>query len=457
MAVGDGPEAVFAYGEFVFGYPPAPHHREMVEFTLDGILRRRNTVILEPRGASKTTWDTTILPAWLISKFPDLRVALVSNTDAQARDFSRAIKYTFESNDAQRKLFGDLAGERKKWTDKEWLRTESRWHGSKDVTVFAVGVGGATISKRFDLIVCDDILDEENTGTIDQQEGVVTWFNKTLMPCLAPDGVVIVIGTRWAEGDLYEKLLTPKEDGGSGWRVLIRQALTEDSEGDLVSYWPSMFSVERLLEIRDQVGSALFSCSYQNDISGLLAGNVFRGPFDHFDMLPEGHKYSIKMGVDLASSTKERADFTARVTTAEDYCGEECSLRGTYYVLSAVRDKRESHHSEFIYEGWLARPDMNLVILETVQFQSTLLHGVMEDYPGIPIEGKATDTDKTSRARAVSAKVEAHKVKFHQSLKGSAFEMELFSFPKGHDDFVDALGFSMDLARGGFIFGSLRR
>lgn len=456
MALSDGPEAVFAYGEYVFGYRAAPHHREMVSFTLEGILRRKNTVVLEPRGGAKTTWDTTILPAWLISKFPDLRVALVSNTDAQARDFSRAIKFTFESNEAQRELFGDCASN-KKWTDKEWLRAGSRWHGSKDVTVFAVGVGGATISKRFDLIICDDILDEENTGTIDQREAVVTWFHKTLLPCLAPDGVVVVIGTRWAESDLYEMLTTPKDDGGSGWRCLTKQALTEDDEGNLASYWPDVFSVARLLEIREQMGSALFSCSYQNDIRGLLAGNIFKGPFEHFDQLPEGHRYSVKMGVDLASSVKERADFTARVTTAEDQCGGQCPLNGTYYVLSAYRDKRESHHSEFVYEGWLARPDMNLVLLETVQFQSTLLHGIMEQYPEIPIEGKKTDTDKTSRARAVAAKIEAHKVLLHRSLRGSAFEMELFSFPKGHDDFVDALGFSMDLASSGFVFGSMRR
>ena len=47
------------------------------------------------------------------------------------------------------------------------------------------------------------------------------------------------------------------------------------------------------------------------------------------------------MGVDLASSEKERADYTARVTTAEDD-------DGNFYVLSVVRDKRETHHAEFI-------------------------------------------------------------------------------------------------------------
>ena len=65
--------------------------------------------------------------------------------------------------------------------------------------------------------------------------------------------------------------------------------------------------------------------------------------------------------------------------------------------------------------------------------------------------------DKTTRARAIAAKYEGHKVFHHRSLEGSDFEMELLSFPKAHDDLIDALGFSMDLGGGGLVFGSLER
>jgi predicted phage terminase large subunit-like protein len=157
------------------------------------------------------------------------------------------------------------------------------------------------------------------------------------------------------------------------------------------------------------------------------------------------------MGVDLASSVRERADYTARVTTAEDLD------TGDFWVLSAYRDKRESHHAEFVHDGWLAYPNIGLVIVESQQFQSTLIQEVMETYPKIPIEGKKADVDKTTRARAVAAKYEAHKVHHHSSLRGTAYEVELLSFPKGHDDFVDALGYSMDLGGNEFFFGSLRR
>lgn len=441
------PDDVFKYGEYVFGYHPSEHHREMVGAIQHAIETRRNTVILEPRGAAKSTWGNTISLSHYIAKNKDARVGLFSKTAVHAFDFSRAIRWTLEKNEKFREVFGHLVSD-SKWTDSEWLRADSKWHGSNNVTLFAQGVFGQIVSKRFDVILCDDILDEENTANVDQMERLVTWFTKTLLPCLAPDGVIILLGTRWAEGDLYERLIKPKADGGKGWDHIVRSALTPDGDG-WKSFWPEYFTVDKLLELRDEMGPALFSCAMQNDISGLMEGNIFsRRDFEYFGTLPEDQIFTVRMGVDLASSVKERADFTARVVTAEDE-------KHNFYVLSVVRDKIASGHTDFIADGWRAYPNLNLVIIENQQFQSTLIQQLMDAYPGMPIEGKRADTDKVTRARAVAAKYEARRVFHHRSLEGSDFETELLSFPKGHDDMVDALGYSMDMGGGRFVFGSL--
>lgn len=445
----EGIEGISAYGEYVFGYPPAKHHQEMVQFILDSLYSRENSVVLEPRGAAKTTWGNTILLSWLTSMFPDLRIGLISNTATQALDFSRAIRFTLQSNERHREIFGDCVSDQK-WRDMEWLHKESKWHGSKDVTLYAAGTGGPIISKRFDVVICDDILDEENSSTPEAREKVENWFYRTLLPCLTPDGVVIVIGTRWAEEDLYEKLFTPIEEGGKGWKVKHVKALTESEDGTLESYWEEHWPVKKLLQMRTELGTPMFMCAYQNDISGIMSGDVFQSRyFQYFDELPSDRHYTTVMGVDLASSEKERADFTARVTTSRD---EE----GNYYVRAFHQDKREFAHAEFVRDGYAAfQPD--LVVIENQQFQSTLIQELMSDYPYIPVEGKRSDADKTTRARAVAAKYEAHKIFHHVSLKDSAFETQLKAFPKGHDDLVDALGFSLDLGSGGFFFGSLER
>jgi predicted phage terminase large subunit-like protein len=337
------------------------------------------------------------------------------------------------------------------------MRKDSALIGTNNSTMYARGVGGAIISKRFDIILLDDILDEENSNTPEAIAKVEQWLFQTVLPCLKPDGVVIGLGTRWAVDDVYGGLIKAVEDGGKGWRQLVIPALTS-STGDindhesLTSYWPDYWSVERLLKRWQDLGTPMFLCAYQNDVEGLSAGDVFPTNFDYFDELPD-RRLTIRMGVDLASSEKERADFTARVTTAEDD-------EGNFYVLSAYRDKRSSHHAEFIYDGWLAYPNMDIALVEDQQFQSTLVKQVMQDYPRIPIDGVTSDRDKTTRARAVAARYEAGKVKHRRSLKDSAFERELRSFtPKGagHDDFVDALGFSMELGGDEFVFATVRR
>jgi hypothetical protein len=76
-------DAVFAYGEYVFGYRPAAHHREMIEIMLDAVAKAgtpeaENLVIEEPRGHAKTTWGDTIFLCWLIAQFPHLRIGLLS-------------------------------------------------------------------------------------------------------------------------------------------------------------------------------------------------------------------------------------------------------------------------------------------------------------------------------------------------------------------------------------------
>jgi predicted phage terminase large subunit-like protein len=443
----------FAFTELIYGYHADAHHREMVDFVEQAYRDRQHSVVLEPRGFAKSSHVTTGWTTQQIAKNHNLRVGLFSKTTTAAEGFSRGIRHTVERNPHFREMYGHLVSD-VQWTNEQWLLADSRWVGSNYSTVFAAGAGKQAASKRFDLIICDDIIDQENVQTIDQLENVKTWFWKTVYPCLAKDGVIIVVGTRWGVGDLYEDLITPKDEGGKGWRSLVRSALIADETQPLKyrSLWPEEFSVERLLAMRSDQGSAIFAAGMLNDVSGLAAGNIFNpDDFQYFKRLPEGHEYTIRMGVDLASSTKERADYTARVTTAED---EE----GNFYVLSYHRDKIATGHSQFVVDGWTTYPNMAAVMIEKVQYQSTLIEELMRDHSKIPVIAVAADKDKTTRGRAVAAKYQSHKVFHHVSLKDSDFESELTTFnpPRGHDDLVDALGYSMDLGGHEFSFAAVK-
>jgi predicted phage terminase large subunit-like protein len=450
-------DGVFAYGEYVFGYRPADCHREMIEIMLDAVAKAgtpeaENVVIEEPRGHAKTTWGDTIFLCWLISQFPHLRIGLLSKKDELAYDFSKAIRWTFENNPRHIEIFGNNISSAK-WTDKEWYHRDSPWQGQKDMTLFAAGTGSAIVSKRFDIILCDDIIDDENSRTPEAREAIETWWQKTVRPCLTPNGIIIMLGTRWAVDDLYETLTTPKEgQAKAGFRLVLRQAINIDPvTKERKALWPEHWPLWKLDEEHVAMGTAYFSCAYQNDVSGLAKGNIFlKQNFQYYDKLDPEKFYSTRMGIDLASSERQTADYTARVVTAEDD-------EGNFYVMSVYRDRRETGHTEFVNDGYTAFPSMSLVLCENNAFMSTLVQGVMKEYPRIPIEGRKTDVDKVRRGRGIAAKYEAHKVWHHRSLKDGDFEQELLQFPKGHDDMVDAEGFSMDLGGDTFSFASVRR
>ena len=443
------PTDPLAYGEYVFRMRPEPHHAEMIDFIMERLEKRENAVVLEPRGHAKTTWANSILLSYLESKHPNLRVGLISNTAKQANAFSRAVRFTLEANEYQHEIFGNLAGKHK-WNDVEWIQKNSALIGTKDVNMYSAGAGGAIISKRFDLILCDDILDEENTANPEQREKIETWFWKTLKPCLVPGGSMIVIGTRWAEGDLYQQLIEDKK-----WPSMVKGAIyfedTDPEHKHPKALWPEMWPLEKLEQERRDMGSAMFACSYLNDISGLMAGNIFRSSwFKYFDVLPDNPDgYLWTMGVDLASSERQRADYTARVVVARDD-------NGNAFVFDVTRAKIETGHREFVMDGAMANPLISKIVVENNQFQGAFVKDMINT-TSLPIVGKKAEVDKVTRARSVAARYESGKVYHHSSMKGSDFEIELLRFPKGHDDMIDALGYAMETGVGGAYFGSFHR
>lgn len=431
----------YVFGDYVFGYEAEPHHRQMVDFMNARIDAGENGVILAPRGSSKTTWCNTINVSHRIAMNPNIRVGLFSQKDKKAEAMSAAIKFTLSENENFKSVFGDLRSPAK-WTDSEWFVKGSPWTSSKDRTMVAGGANSSSaVSKRFDLLLMDDILDEGNTYTLDQREKIETWFWKSLKPTLYKGGSIIVIGTRWCEGDLYEKLIDANK-----WPSLIIPALERDEEtGEEKSYWPSVWPLDRLYKEREDVGWDNFACSYLNDISGLREGTIFKREWwdnSYFDVLPHDRTYVFTIGIDLASSVRERADWTAGVLVATDN-------RGEHWVLHHERIKTDTGHNAFVVSlaDWAAGHGypVSKIIIENNQHQATTVQLLLRD-TNLPIVGRKAEVDKRTRARAAAARYESHRVHHHSSLKGRELETEMTNFDRGHDDLIDALGLGMDLS-----------
>jgi hypothetical protein len=181
--------------------------------------------------------------------------------------------------------------------------------------------------------------------------------------------------------------------------------------------------------------------------------------------------------VDLASSAKERSDYTAAGEVYEDtdhnlyICGSYADrlheghrqwLTGMRRPPDSLVEVPEAIGSESPRLLWplgilppgfagateppqIAR-DLAALNIEAIAHQSTFVREVLNN-TGLPASPVYPDKDKVTRARALAARYEAGKV-FH--LRGApgldAYEQEAVSFPNGpHDDRVDAMVYAADL------------
>lgn len=413
----------------MLGYDVTDFHAEWLEFQRCA----KKSLLLAPRGHGKSTICNITYVLWKLLNNPDLRVMIVSNTLSQATSFLREIKTHIETNSTFLINFGAQKGN--KWTEDEII-LKHRKRIAKEANITAMGVLGPVISKHYDLIILDDVVDEENARTKTGRKRLKTWFYMTLLPTLEPDGELHLIGTRYNQQDLYGELIA----GQGGYKVKVAKAIK--SEGNAL--WPEKFSVEKLFEIKSEAGSAIFNAQYMNDITA-MKGSIFKEQWLRFyDVEPPYLK--LYQAADLAIGESERHDYFALVTVGKDN-------NGNIYVLDTYRGRLSFDEQFALIRNRYQRfnsdntPVMRVGI-ESVAYQEALA-GRLRKNTNIPVKSIRRSKDKITRAHIFSAQLENGKIYFLGD--GSQMDLieELLLFPEAeHDDLFDALETAVSMATG---------
>jgi hypothetical protein len=236
-----------AFAEYAFGLELGRHHRLWAE----EVEAHPRLVVLAPVENGKSTLLSIAYPLWRLGRDPNLRVALISETFAQATRPLAAIREAIVRNPRVREVFPGLrpnAGSREKWSDSEIV--VERTAALKDPSVLALGVMGPLLGARVDLAVLDDVTSWENSYTGAQRAKVVAWFKSTLVGRVTPAGKIIVVGTPWAADDLLGQLQASSE-----YRSVRTPAISEAGE----PLWPEVWPLARLHQRRCEIGEVEFS------------------------------------------------------------------------------------------------------------------------------------------------------------------------------------------------------
>ncbi len=195
-----------------------------------------------PRGHGKSTHLSVAYPLWEIAKNHDVRILLVSSTAQIAQSFMSEITGHIEGNNKYQ-LWAkaiDSSGkgvvprlrknrkQQQKWTNDSIVIDRDNLQ-LKDPTINAVGLFGSILSKRADIIIVDDLVNQENSMTEDQRQKIKDWVYTTLMPVLVPGGKFIYLGNTWHMDDLMSNLLKdPQFDVRKKMPAIMHEATRQD-------------------------------------------------------------------------------------------------------------------------------------------------------------------------------------------------------------------------------------
>lgn len=198
-----------------------------------------------PPEHAKSTTLTVNYVTWRIIQDPNIRILLVSKTQAMAAKFLFAIKQRLSESESYLDLQeafappGGWAEGASTWTNTQ-IRVAGADSGEKDFTVEAVGIGGQIYGTRTDLVIMDDCVDNTNHQQFENQ---IDWIQNIVGSRVADvGGRMLLVGTRMATVDLYSEILKPQyySEGQSPWTYLTQPAVLDFAEDpkDWVTLWP---------------------------------------------------------------------------------------------------------------------------------------------------------------------------------------------------------------------------
>lgn len=431
------------FGEtFYPGWSAARFHRLLAKkLTLCLKRKIKRLIISVPPQHGKSRLASIIFAAWALTLHPTLRIFQAGHTGQLSKGFSREARALVQS-DRYRQFFPDLINPR--------VNREDFWQTRLGGYYFATSVGGGTGMPADILLIDDPHKDRAEAESETQRQRVWEWFTSTAMTRLAPDGVVIVIQTRWHEDDLAGRLQDPKriaqfKEAGfddMNFEVLSLEAICENPAVDALCrkmnepLWPEVRSLAWLQAQKISIGSFDWNSLYQqrpNPPGGKIA-NLSLIKYISADKVPTG--LEIVRGWDLAVSKTNLSDYSAGAKGCLD-------RDGNFYLMHMDRARRLWPDQKAALFKYIELESIGKRVgIEAVGAWEVAATDIREHFKGrVLVQSYTPTSDKLVRALPWIAKIDAGK--FFIVTGGTwaqDFLDELKQFPNGtHDDQVDAV------------------
>jgi len=249
----------------------------------------KRMMVFMPPQHGKSELTSRRLPAYMLGRNPNLRIALCAYNSTFASKFNRQVQRII-SNNSYSDIFPETKlNNRNVSTDSKgsYLRNSETFEiVDKNGSFISVGVGGGITGNPVDIALIDDpIKGAEEAGSQTYREKLWEWYTTELETRLNNNSQILITLTRWNIDDLAGRILKySNHEDARNWEVITFPRIkTDDSNpndprkiGEVL--WEEMHSYLSAMEAR-QRNIVKFEALQQQNPKIMESGNEFYKSF----------------------------------------------------------------------------------------------------------------------------------------------------------------------------------
>ena len=320
-------------------FPTAEFHKEIFNLTENEDLG--NFSIVAFRGSGKSTILTTSYPIWaILGKQQKKFVLLLSRTQTQAKQHMMNLRSELESNKLLQNDLGPFKEETNEWGSSTLVF--SRLNARITTASSEQSVRGLRHNQyRPDLVIGDDVEDVDSTKSKEGRNKTYQWWTSEIIPIGQRNTRFVLVGNLLHEDSLLmrikEGIENKKIDG-----IFKEYPLVKNGNILWPGKYPSMTEVD--IEERKSNNPFAWQREYMLKIVPTEDQAIRRHWIQFYNEIPteiinsrgyETHA-EIRIGIDLAISSKDTADYTTAVPAMLVGEGEDLKI----YILPGIVNRR---------------------------------------------------------------------------------------------------------------------
>lgn len=190
------------------------HGEEWLARRAAGVEGQTHLIVLVPRNFGKTTIVTRAFNLWLHLREPDLSTYIGSENLDRAIKFFKPLRSVIDGSDPYSLftwLYGDWYNRDRPWATDQLVHAARKAVSRTDPSMAVWGVESGLTGAHPDVLILDDPTSYDKMAASSNWLNIVNDHIDSLLPVLNPDGMLLMVGTRYHDGDHMGRAI--RDDG----------------------------------------------------------------------------------------------------------------------------------------------------------------------------------------------------------------------------------------------------